>query len=173
MKRFYPIVVIVFALFSSTILYHHFNPKSAKSKRLVCHQESTTFERLYEPHQTNTIQTLLKSGDFSFTINIAKSSYMPTRIDSYMKQEAFEVLLHDTFGKPRGEKLRIDLLLYENDKKDPKKKTQEAKLYEGYVQVSFYLNHTRVYTVQLDYMDPMGNDIAKRLKCALESVESL
>ena len=173
MKRIYPIIVIVFTLLSGTILYHHFNPKSAKSVRLACHQESTTFERLYEPHQTKTIQTLLKSGDFGFAINIAPSHYMPTRINSYMKQEAFKALLYDTFGKPHGEKLRIDVLLYENDKKDPKKKTQEAKLYEGYVQVSFYLSRTRVYTIQLDYMDPMGKDIAKRLRCALESAESL
>jgi len=173
MRLFYPVTAILFTLFVFNTLYHHFNPKSAKSKRLACHQEVTTFERLYEPKQITKVKEYLKDHDFKYRLHIAKSHYMPTRIDEYLTMHAFEKLVDETIGKAQGEKLLVDLLLYENDKADPKKKSPKAKLYEGYIQLSFYLEKKRIYTVQIDYRDRMGRDIKRRLECAVESLYSL
>lgn len=173
MRLFYPVTIVIFLLFTSNAIIHHLNPKSAKSKRLACHQQSTTFERLYAPREIKELKEHLAKGDFKFKIHIAKSHYMSTRIDSYMSLAQFENILSQIMGKANGEKVLIDVLLYENDKDDPKKKTDKAKLYEGYVQVSYYMDQKRIYTVQIDYMDREGKDISKRLECAKRSLESL
>jgi hypothetical protein len=173
MRLFYPVSIFIFILFVGNTFYHHFNPKSAKSFRLGCHKEVTTFERLYEPSYLVELKEALQQSDFQFKITIAKSHYMLTRIDSYMPKEKFEQLLETTFGKPKGGRLSVNVLLYENDKDDPKKRTKKAKLYAGYLQMSFYIEQKRIYTVQIDYMDAMGKDIKKRLECALHSVKTL
>ncbi|MEA2029154.1 MAG: hypothetical protein U9N49_09280 [Campylobacterota bacterium] len=173
MKLFYPVTIILFTFFVFNTFYHHFNPKSANSKRLACHQEVTIFERLYEPKQIAKVKEYLKDQDFKLKLHIAKSHYMPTRIDEYLTIDQLQKLVEGAIGRAQGEKLFVDLLLYENDKADPKKKSPKAKLYEGYIQFSFYLENKRIYTVQIDYMDRMGVDITKRIECALESLYSL
>jgi len=137
MRLFYPVTIILFILFVLNTFYYQFNPKSAKSKRLACHQEVTTFERLYEPKQIAKLKEYLKDQDFKLKLHITKSHYMPTRIDEYLSLDQLQKLVDETMGKAQGEKLFVDVLVYENDKADPKKKSPKAKLYEGYIQFSF------------------------------------
>jgi len=173
MKLAYPITILLFIFFVFNTLYQHFSPKSAKSNRIACHQEVTTFERLYEPNKLQKVKQLLDSQDFKLNMNIAKSHYMPTRIDSYLSIKQLKQMLEKTFGVSKGKKLLVNVLLYENDKKDPKKKSPKAKLYEGYVQINFVIDQKRIYSIQIDYKDKMGEDIAKRIDCAFKSLDTL
>lgn len=49
------------------------------------------------------------------------------------------------------------------------KKTEEAKKYAGYIRMNFYLDNTKIYGVQIDFMDWQGKDIKEKLECGVES----
>jgi hypothetical protein len=69
-----------------------------------------------------------------------------------------------------SELLNIEYKVYENDKEDPKKKSDNCKLFRGYVVMKFKnQNNKVVYQVQIDFMDQEGKDIPKTLECAVES----
>ena len=73
-------------------------------------------------------------------------------------------------NKQENQIVEVDYKVYENDKEDPKKKTDSCKLFRGYVVMKFKNHNNKVvYQVQIDFMDNEGKDIPKTLECAVES----
>ena len=85
-----------------------------------------------------------------------------------------EMILHSFgFENNQTSQLELAVLLYENDKLDPGKKSEEAKKYAGYLVFDFSISGVLIYKIQIDFMDMQGKDIEKRVDCAMKSVQSL
>jgi len=70
---------------------------------------------------------------------------------------------------PGGEGVVLNYRLIENDRLDPNKKTQNCKLYAGYILLSFRLDGEELYRFQIDYMHPQAKDLPDRIQCAVTS----
>lgn len=148
----------------------------ANVTKLPCQEEVVVFERLYEKPLLQEIQKAVYEQAYDVSIEFQKSYYMPTKLFEYVhKDEIKQVVLQtlQTYKKTlhvKEESLHVKVLVYENDKLDPGKKTAKSKLYAGYLVFDFYEGKTLVYKVQIDFIQPHGEDIAKRIKCAIKSL---
>jgi len=154
--------------------------KSAKSDRLACHKAKkvVVFERVYKKDKLGALKQALKAGNVRIDPRAQKSEYMESQLFTHINKEKIvsmvqKRLQQESTANDSDKNAVIDLLIYENDKKDPKKKTEKAKLYAGYLGFDFKLDNTLVYKIQIDFLDMQGRDIQQRIDCAVQSVMSL
>ncbi|HIP59202.1 MAG TPA: hypothetical protein EYH01_02090 [Campylobacterales bacterium] len=143
-----------------------------KSSRLACQKEATTFETIRKPEQMSEAIKALKSGNYELDSEIRFSKYMKSQLGKYLSVEDVDKMLKEVIGvvsKPSDNALIIDYSVYENDKKDPGKKTKKSKLYAGYIYMNFKIGKTSVYDIQIDYKDLEAKDLKKRIECAISS----
>jgi len=147
-----------------------------KVVRLECHEKTTVFERGYGTGDVIKAQNLLLSGNYKISSGIDKSIYMKSSLFDFVDMEklnkefSFFLLQKVKNQKQAKEILQVEYKVYENDKKDPKKKSDKSKLFRGYVVMKFInQNNKVVYQVQIDFKDAQGKDIPKTLECAVES----
>lgn len=148
-----------------------------KAKRLACQQNVTTFEKSYNDEKVKIAQTLIKSGNYEFTSTIEKSKYATSKLFDYISKEQTDKIFQDelksyiTVKNSEGKKLNLKYNIYENDIKDPGKKTEKSKLYAGYVWLEVKdENNFVIYKVQIDFMDKEGKDITQSIKCCIKSL---
>jgi len=147
-----------------------------KSKRLECQKNVTTFEKAYNLNDIKTAQEKIKNGNYSFSSTIEKAKYAQSKLFNYISQKQtdkiFENELKTYIVKENNQDAKIQLKynIYENDIKDPGKKTEKSKLYAGYVWLEIKNERNLViYKVQIDFMDKEGKDIDKSIKCCIKS----
>jgi len=151
-------------------------PESGKAKRIPCQTHATSFERGFGDADIKVAQELLESGNINLTSRVEKAVYAKSKLFEYVKLEDTDKIVLDELNsyvktkKASDIKLNLSYYIYENDVKDPGKKTKKSKLYAGYVvfQVKNENNKT-IYKVQIDFMDRQGADIAQSIKCCLKS----
>ncbi|MGM0534188.1 MAG: hypothetical protein ACQERK_06825, partial [Campylobacterota bacterium] len=119
-----------------------------------------------------------KAQNYEIKPRVQKAEYMDSQLFTHIgKEEVVDLLkarlAEDQSSVQTDKNAVIDLLIYENDKKDPKKKTEKAKLYAGYLTLDFTVEGTLVYKIQIDFLDMQGKDVADRIDCAVASVMSL
>ena len=151
-------------------------PESAKAKRIPCQKNVTSFERGSGNEDIKIAQQQLQSGNFYFTSTIEKPVYMESKLFEYVKLDNTDKIVQETLNsyiknnKYKKTKLKISYNIYENDIKDPGKKTKKSKLYAGYVVFKFYNKNNKViYQVQIDFMDRQGTDLVQSIKCSIKS----
>jgi hypothetical protein len=174
---YWAVIVAIVAVFSVEI-YQQLNPKKAKSSRLQCHEKVTVFERIYHKDLVQNVQNAIKAGNVALQSRVQKSQYMNTQLFEHISQETIEQKILTSFASQKtssksDDKVAIDLLIYENDKDDPKKKSAEAKKYAGYLTFEYKIDAKVVYRFQIDFMDMQARDIDERIKCAVQSVMSI
>jgi len=154
--------------------------KSAKATRIECQKKAISFERVYLKEDIKFAQKLLREGNIEFTSSVQKAKYTKSKLFEYVKLfEADEVLKsalrqYIKEKKISDNKLNISYYIYENDVNDPGKKTKKSKLYAGYVVFRFFNPKDEpIYQVQIDFMDKKGKDLPQRIKCAVESFNTL
>ncbi len=154
--------------------------KSAKSKRISCQQKVTAFERVYSSEKIKTTQKQLEYGNYELTSSAQKAVYAKSKLFDYVNlsdMNAIAIEKLQTSVKKRelsDDKLKISYYIYENDIKDPGKKTEKSKLYAGYVVFRFSdENDELVYQVQIDFMDKQGKDLPDSIRCAVESFTTI
>ncbi len=99
---------------------------------------------------------------------------MPSQLFSFEEPNKVELYVKKLFHHIKDDKkTSLHILVYENDKLDPKKKTKKAKLYQGYLDFNFKLDNKIVYKIQLDFYAHDGSDIKEIISCAKKSVLSL
>ena len=154
-------------------------PRSAKAKRLPCQKKSITFERTYIKPAIQKIQESLKNGAYTINIRKEEAVYMETRLFEYVDTDNVKTMIEKEFltyakeSKNSNENVTIDLLIYENDRGNPGKKTKKSKLYAGYLMFSFKLGGKEVYKIQIDFMNHEGKDIKQKIACAAKSIMTL
>ena len=180
MKNYIIVFVVVFiGYFVGESIYTQMNKDktSGKAKRLECQKLVTTFERGFANEDIKKAQVQLESGDVKFTSTIEKSIYAKSELFNYVKLKKTDMIFSQELEKYiLNEKistnipLKIIYNIYENDVKDPGKKTKKSKEYAGYIvlQVKNENNKT-IYKVQIDFMDKKGADIAQSIKCSIKS----
>jgi hypothetical protein len=175
-KYIYIIIIAVLAFFIGQSIYQQINKTSAKASRLECHKNSTVFEKVLKPELLSRLQNDIKNGKIKVNINIEKAKYMESKLFNFVDPQNVKKEFEDLIKKKTSMdsiSSNVDILIYENDKNDPGKKTQKSKLYAGYLVFSFKVGNTLVYKLQIDFLDHEGKDIPKVLECALESVQTI
>lgn len=177
-KYFITFIVLVVIGFLGTSIYTQMTKDKVpgKVKRLECHKTTTAFERGYGDQEIQQGQELLLSGNYIISYGIDKSTYMKSSLFNFVDMEKlhkdFSFFLQDKVKREKKEDgiLKVEYTVYENDKEDPKKKSDNCKLFRGYVVMKFKnQNNKVVYQIQIDFMDSQGKDIPKTLECAIES----
>lgn len=176
MKKYIYVVisVVVLAILAQSI-YTQVNKKTDKSFRIECHKSTVVFEKILNKDLIQTLKKQINSGDFTISIKEEPSKYMKSKlfdfVDSKKIKDEFSSLLKQQ--NDTNKKGSIEIIIYENDKEDPGKKSPKSKLYAGYLVFSFKSDNSLVYKLQIDFKDEKGKDIPKILVCAKESFFTL
>ena len=175
------VFIIIFVIISNEVFKQATKkPHSAKASRLQCQKKAVTFEKVLKPKLIKILQQTLKSGDFKIIVLADKAKYMKSVMFNFVDIKKVEddfkskIESYDTtIKKEKSGDIFVDMMIYENDKKDPGKKTARSKLYAGYIEVTFKVNKKNVYKIQTDFMSLKGADISQRISCIVKSVMSL
>lgn len=179
MKKLISVFFSVFLL--SILVYLIYNQVEkqrvpGKLDRLECHKNVTCFEKAFLENFIDKAKELLYQGNYKISSSIEKSTYMPSSLFQYVSVEDTEQFFYNylsTLTKKEhhfNNGIVIDFKIYENDKEDPKKKSDKCKLFRGYVVLQvFSPNKKLIYKVQIDFLDQKGEDVEKALECALKS----
>jgi hypothetical protein len=176
------IIIIVFVLLFVNEIYKQIIKKqqNAKSSRLICQTKTVTFEKVLKQNLIKKLQQTLKSGDYQIKIWADKSRYMKSVLFDYINIENikkdFKAKISNfktTIVPSKSADIFVDIMIYENDKKDPGKKTARSKLYVGYIEVAFIVDKQIVYKIQTDFINSRGKDIPQRITCIVNSVMTL
>lgn len=178
-------IFIILAIGNEIYKQISLKPISAKSTRLECHKKNVTFERVLKPLLIKDLLEGLKTNNYKTNIWADKSKHMQTKMFQYVNIKMIEKDLINKIQQNtistntnniinhKNNDILIDIMIYENDKKDPSKKTKKSKLYAGYIEVTFKLNTINIYKIQTDFMNLQGKDIPQRITCIINSVMSL
>lgn len=179
MKRFGIALAIALAALIGWGIYGELTKPPMKPQRLPCQKEVSCFERAYTDQAArDRVIDLLAQRAYRIETSTRPSVYMPSRLFDTLDPVATEAMVRAAIARhlPLREKnggdtetVVIDYLIYENDMQDPGKKSKKAFLYQGYVVLGFKYAGTIVYKVQIDFMEPMGKDIERRIDCAIQS----
>jgi hypothetical protein len=179
MKYLNIILVLLLLFIIGSTIKDKMSHSSANADRLPCHKERIVFEKIYNDELMKSAMDLLYSGRYTLTSRIQKATYMKTRLFEYVDIKKVDAVVKETIARYQkkdiktDQRLEIDYYIYENDKADPGKKTAKSKLYAGYLRFTFSLSGKRVYSVQVDFMNPQGKDIPQSVECAIKSIMTL
>lgn len=169
------IILVGFIIYSTLIQINKQNVPG-KLNRLECHKNITAFERVYDKFHIEEIQKILLSGNLKITSDIDKAKYMESTLFQFISVEDTDKFLNDYLKKKTAKDIlykdgiTIDYTIYENDIEDPKKKSDNCKLFRGYIVLKIKnSNNKTLYQVQIDFMDKEGKDIYKTLECGIDS----
>lgn len=149
---------------------------SFKAKRIPCMEKVTSFEKVFDKEEIKILQNKLHNGNYTLKYDIDKSTYMTSTLFNFVNMEKvnqYTQELLNSYVKTKDttkEPLKIEYIVFENDKEDPKKKSKTCKLYRGYVVFKYKNTKNKViYQSQIDFLDPKGEDIPQTIKCSLEA----
>jgi len=180
MKNYILVFVGVFVLYMiGNSIYVEMNKDKTpgKAKRIECQKEVTSFERAFDSVQIKEAQEEIKNGAISFSSSIEKSTYADSALFEYISLKETDIVFRNILASfvedsaaIEEKKYQISYYIYENDVKDPGKKTKKSKEYAGYVVLEVKDNDSKtIYKVQIDFMDFKGADIQQSIECAVKS----
>ncbi len=176
MKYFYGILAIFLVYIIGSSIYDQSNKKKARLSRLDCQKEMIIFEKVFNAEALLHVKEALKGGKLTLESSVKKAKYMKTKLFEYVDINDVDVLVKENIAKHKGAKsdkaLHVKYYIYENDKKDPGKKSPKSKLYAGYIHMTFSVDGVKAYVTQVDFMDMQGKDIGKRIECAMATLLS-
>jgi hypothetical protein len=145
--------------------------------RLPCQKEVVFFDKWQgRPDSVAKARDNLASGNYTMKGRQVYSHYMPSDLEGALTLSDIDGMFAEEAGavsRPGESPLVIDYRLMENDKYDPNKKNKPKKAFSGYLLVSFKLDKREVYRVQIDYLDPKGADLSRRIACVITSFRSV
>ncbi len=176
MKYFLSFIIIL-GVFFSVGIYKELNKKSPFSKRIACHKKTVVFEKILKPYLIKELKDTL-SLDTTLEISFDKSEYMKSTLFDYVSKEDIKNLFKKhlkkhSLNKKLDRNTSINILVYENDKKSPNKKSKNCKFYRGYLVVDFNLENQMIYKIQIDFYDEQGKDIKDMISCIFKTLQSI
>ncbi len=179
MKRNLLIFIVVFvSYFLGNSIYTEItrDKTPGKAKRIPCQAKVTTFEKCFLNDDIKIAQSLLESGNIHLSSSVKRSVYSKSKLFDIIKLDDLDKLVYSELNsyikrkKETKDKLNLSYYVYENDPKDPGKKTEKSKLYGGYILLQVKNKKDRtIYKVQIDFMDKQGKDLKQSLKCCIKS----
>lgn len=172
------LLVLSVVAFIAVGIYEEATKKGAKSTRVACHKASTVFEKVQRSDLVKELQENIKHSHLNVVVQEQRAHYAPSKLFNYISVGEVLSLTKEAIAKHQGDlqpmkHATIEVLVSENDKEDPGKKTQEAKLFAGYLVYSFLLDDVLVYKIQIDFMNQEAKDVPNRIECAIESFFTL
>jgi transcription antitermination factor NusG len=170
--------IIVVALFIE--VSKQFIKENNKNSKLQCQKEVVFFDKVLQKDLVTDVKNNLYNGNFIVNIDSDKAKFMKSKLFDYVKlnetknyvEKYLLTLKTNNFTKQK-QKTVVDIVVYENDKMDPKKKSSSCKLFTGYIVITFLINDQSVYKAQIDFIDSKGKDIPKRIQCTINSLMNL
>ena len=179
MKKYvYTFIIVFIGYFIIESIYVQINKDQTpgKAKRLECQKKVVTFEKGFDNKHIYAAQKEIESGHNQFTSYIEKAIYSQSTLFEYITVNDTDKILQNEFDlyfkkKDLGtQNYNYSYLIYENDKKDPGKKSKKSKLFAGYIVFEVKNSKNKsIYKVQIDFMDNKGKDIASTMKCSVKS----
>ena len=151
----------------------------SKAKRLECQRKVSSFERAFNTDDISLAQDQIKSGNNNFTSSIEKSIYSESKLFNYISLVDTDKMMLENLNSyikkqnKKNDNYVFSYYIYENDKKDPGKKTAKSKDYAGYIVFEVQnKNKQTIYKVQIDFMNNKGLDIVDTIRCTVNSFMS-
>ncbi|MDY0117703.1 MAG: hypothetical protein RBR59_09015 [Sulfurimonadaceae bacterium] len=172
------LLILSFVIFIAVGIYQEATKTGAKSVRMTCHNKTTVFEKVERPELIEEFQENIKHSHLTVRVRDQRAKYATSELFNYISIDDVLFLTQQAIKKHQGDlnpmkQAVVDVLIYENDREDPGKKTLESKLYAGYLVFNFLLDETLVYKIQLDFMNKEAKDVPERIECAIESLFTL
>lgn len=146
------------------------------TQKLSCHKEVVVFDKVYEKTLLHDAQLLIASGNYEIEVLAEKAVYSNSDLFEYVSLEDVKKSVNSVLHQyaqglhvKQNKSLHVKVIVYENDKANPGKKTLKSKLYRGYLVFSFSVEGVLVYKIQIDFMDYKALDIPKRIECAIKT----
>ncbi len=177
-KIIYTSIILIVGYFFVTSIYDelHKDKTPGKAKRLACQKKVTTFERAFDDLEVSLAQKEIESHKIVFHSDAEKATYMKSQLFQHISLKQTNKVFREMIDKYRVNNKKIDknfiysYYIYENDKKDPGKKSKKSKLYAGYVVFEVKNeNNKMIYKIQIDFLDNKGADIDQTIRCAIKS----
>ena len=147
-----------------------------KAKRLECQRKVSSFERAFNTDEISLAQDQIESGNNSFTSFTEKARYSESKLFNYISLKDIDSEMLDKLESyikkqnMKNDNYIFSYYIYENDKKDPGKKTKKSKYYAGYIVFEVKDKNKRtIYKIQIDFMNNRGLDIVDTIRCTVES----
>lgn len=180
MKKYIVTFISVFVLYligNSIYVEMNKDKTPGKAKRIECQKKVTSFERGFNTTQIKEAQQEIKNGAVTFTSGVEKATYAESALFEYISLKETDIIFKNMLvsfvensDSTVDKKYKISYYIYENDIKDPGKKTKKSKKYAGYVVLEVKnSNNKTIYKVQIDFMDFKGADIQQSIECAVKS----
>jgi len=179
MKKYLRVFIIVFiGYFVGDSIYSEMSKDKipGKAKRLPCQKKVTSFERGFSNEDIIYAQRLIEHGSISFSSRIEKPIYQESVLFKHISLEQTDMMFenalkrHIIYNEDNNEQYQMSYYIYENDKKDPGKKTEKSKKYAGYTVFEVKDTHNKtIYKMQVDFMDTKGTDIKNSIECVVKS----
>ena len=185
MKKYIATFIIVFITFAiGSGIYNQINKDKTpgKAERLVCQKKVTSFERVFDITQLQAAQKILSTQGLKFTSSVEKAVYAKSKLFNFVKLKDTDIIFKNKLNSFKTNKttdinisqqndFKLSYYIYENDVKDPGKKTKKSKQYAGYVVTKLKNKKNKlIYQSQIDFMDFKGADTASSIECGVESL---
>ncbi len=138
----------------------------------ACQKEVTTFEKATQNRELlkEAIERI-KAGEMRYECVFVASKYMQSQLDKKITPELLKSKSESLFGaSKKDDGVLIKCAFYENDKLDPGKKSQNCKLFAGYLMYEFIYKNEQVYKIQIDVEEADVSDMDRRLECIKSSI---
>jgi hypothetical protein len=140
-----------------------------------CQKEVTCFTKASENKElVSKAQSAIEAGNYEIEGYSVEAEYMTSTLNSYITPE--DVIEQTTKLLPQktsSKDAKIKFIIYENDKESPKKKSDNCKLFAGYLVYEFYYQNSLAYKIQIDFINEDKEEIKSRIECAVESFMAL
>ena len=159
-------------------IYEQLNKQDVpgKAKRTPCLAKVTSFERSYGNGDIQKLKEQIKNGDFKIRSSVDKAVFMQSSLFDTVDMKELDNIMIETLKSYSNGKINskskntVEYKVYENDKDDPKKKSDSCKLFRGYVVMKFINGDNKtVYQNQIDFMDYEGKDIPDTIRCGVSA----
>ncbi len=174
------IILIVFLLIPISFYLVSVKVGHTKIKRLECQDKTITFEKIFlNTPIKESIQSFLEgnykisSSKINYSLLMESNLKNKLTIEELDKRVISTINKHIKMKKENSSFVDIDYYLYENDKKDPNKKNEDAKKYAGYLVFEFKYDGKLIYKIQTDYMKIDTSDVEERVDCIINSFISI
>ena len=174
------VIVVGFITFMVTRGADESQRKAQKEILLSCQDEVYYFDTTKDILESQVAGKLLRAGDYKLEGEIIPSSYK-SQIKKYIQKESadkgFKKII-DGFKKEGytasdSNTLTIQYSIVENNVAEPITRYKKTYKLVGYLEFKFLLDGKMVYEAKSDYIGRMGEDIPRRVKCILNSFNSI
>lgn len=155
------------------VLYVQYGPKAKRvNSKLPCQELSTTSDKILDDELLKNAYILLERGFYEIN-----GGFIKPKFGKFFLKDKITLLQADTqFIKTINIKqkhseifLNIKYEIIENDKNNPRKKTEASKGYAGTLKTSFRVQGKEVFEVNTLFLEYSKKEIDEKISCSIKA----